>query len=88
MAVMVLIFQIFRCNDKPVAIFSYVSIMLRVQNENVIRISKLQILNEAIKNPFHHIQVHLPQRIFTFPVGEEHKIDKIKEFPLEASMIK
>lgn len=54
--------------NKPVAISSYVSIMLWIQNENVIRIFKLQILNKAIKKHFHQIQVHLPQSIFIFPV--------------------
>jgi hypothetical protein len=45
--------------------------MLRIQNENVICISKLKIFNKAIEKNIHHIHINLPKSTLVIPVSNE-----------------
>lgn len=57
----------------PISIFSPFHIVLRIQNENVIRIFKLEIFNKASEKYVHHVHVNLPKSTPVIPISKsEH----------------
>lgn len=55
----------------PVSIFSPFHIVLRIQNENIICIFKLEIFNKASEKNIHHVHINLPKSTLIIPVSNE-----------------